>query len=64
MLKGTGTGLRSPTANLSKLPKLSGPGAKVKLGMRAPGRLDSRLPSAGPLAGQEGNSLQEPKGSW
>ena len=31
MLKGTGTGLQSPTVNLSKQPKLSGPGAKVGL---------------------------------
>ena len=62
MLKGTGTGLQSPTVNLSKQPKLSGPGAKVELGMRAPGRLDSPLPSAGPLVGAGGEQPTGTKG--
>ena len=33
MLKGTGIGFQSPTVNLSKLPKLSGPRVKVELGL-------------------------------
>ena len=62
MLKGTGTGLRSPTVNLSKLPKFSGPKVKVELGMRAPGWLDSRLPGAGPLAVAGGKQPAGTKG--
>ena len=62
MLKGTGIGFQSPTVNLSKLPKLSGPRVKVELGMRAPGWLDSRLPGAGPLAGAGGKQPAGTKG--
>lgn len=63
MLKEAGTGLRSPTVNLSKLPRLSGPEVKVEAGMRAPGWLwtpDYLVPGLWP--GQEGKQPAGTKG--
>ena len=63
MLKGAGTGLRSPTVNLSKLPRLSGPEVKVEAGVRAPGWLWTpgySVPGLWP--GQEGKQPAGTKG--